>query len=327
MASTTSEGFVVPRSYTELQRQYGPYIQRLLGRFNKVERNFEDLHSHIWVKILEARVLERFDEYVEKQVPKVLSAIEACDLLGISWQQWRAAMSTYHKGIPTQIDEDGEVVQRRRGRWMPTPINAAEFQARGIDGHTSKYALFSFIDVLQLTLEERIDGVLRKPFRVTGRMIDSEGNVIAQERPEGDIKIPEVRVTPSQFKNYLTMAVLNHYANFCRTMKRRHKERPHTPHAQQEDATAWESTLPDQTQSPQDTMVELEQARGILKLTLEECLDGVQDCRPAEEHEVEIFTKLKEGQSLMQALRSADLPNRVRKSVLDVLRWTASEER
>lgn len=321
--ASKSEGFSVPRTYTELQQQYGVYIYKLLNRFNKVERNFEDLHNTIWLKIMEAKFLERFEEHIDRQVPKVLNAIEACDLLGVSWQQWRAAMHTHHKGLVSLIDEEGNAVERRRGRWMPTPINVEEFKAKGVEGYASKNALFSFLDVIQLTLEERINGVIRRPFRVMGRMIDAEGNVVADTRPEGDIKIQKVLVTPSQFRNYLSMAVLNHYANFCRTVKRRHKERPHTPSVQQEDPVAWEATLQDQKVVPADTVLELEEAREILKQTIDECMDGVPDCKPSAERGEEVLSKLKDGVTLDHALRRSDIPTRIRDVILDTLRWVA----
>ena len=324
MAPKTSEGFTIPRTYTELQQQYGQYIHKLLNRFNKVERNFEDLHNTIWLKLMEAKLLERFEEHIARQVPKVLNAIEACDVLGISWQQWRAAMHTYHKGLPAQRDEDGEIVSRKRGRWMPTPINAEEFKAKGVEGYASKSALFSFLDVIQLTLDERINGVVRRPFRVMGRMIDGEGNVVAETRPEGDIKIPEVRVTPSQFRNYLSMAVLNHYANFCRTVKRRHKERPHTPSAHQEESVSWEATLHDPKAVQADTVLELEEARGILQETIEECMDGTVACSSLTDQGAEVLRRLHEGQSLVQALKGTDIPSRVRDAVVETLRWVSS---
>lgn len=324
MAPKSSESFSVPRTYTELQQQYGQYIYKLLGRFNKIERNFEDLHNTIWLKLMEAKFLERFDEHIAKQVPKVLNALGACDLLGISWQQWRAAMHTYHKGLPALRDEDGDVIERKRGRWMPTPINVEEFRAKGVEGYASKSALFSFLDVIQLTLEERINGVIRRPFRVMGRMIDHEGNVVAETRPEGDIKIPDVKVTTAQFRNYLSIAVLNHYANFCRTVKRRHKERPHTPSAHQEDTVSWESTIQDPKAVKADTVLELEEARAILQKTIEECMDGTPTCAPLGELGAEVLRRLQEGQSLVQAFKGTDIPTRVRDAVVDTLRWVSS---
>jgi hypothetical protein len=87
--NSSSSGSVVPRDYNELHSQYGALILRLLKKYNKVERNFEDLHSYVWMKILEAKLLDRFKAKIEKQRPKVLTAIEVCDVLGVSWLQWQ----------------------------------------------------------------------------------------------------------------------------------------------------------------------------------------------------------------------------------------------
>jgi hypothetical protein len=323
MTPKSSEGPVVPQSFTELQQQYGPLIHKLLCKYNKIERNMEDLHSHVWMKLLEANLLERFEEHVQRQAPKVLTAIEACDFLGVSWKQWTVAMSAYHKGTVVKDILGLPTKRRKKGRWMPTPINIDAVR------YNSKDAMFAFDDIIQLSLDERApDGTIRRAFKVMGRQIDSEGNVVAETRPEGCAKFPDVPVTKAQFRNYLTMAVLNHYANFCRTEARRHKERPHTPPAylrDDADAPAWESTLPDTSHADVDTMMALAEARKMLSETLHECVDGVTLCKPIEEHETEVFAMLEEGASLMQALRASDLPSRVRNAVLDTIRPLAPE--
>jgi len=318
----SSDSPIIPKDYEELHRQYGPLVKNLLLKHNKVERNFEDLHSYVWVKILEAQVLTRFMEKVQSQTPKVMTAVEACDFLGVSWSQWVFAMMGYHKGH-SRRNKDGS---RKRGRrkkshWMPTPINLAAFEAQGLLGYTAKTALFAFEDIIQLTLESRTKGgKIKRAFRSMGRDV-RDGVVVGESRPEGYLKFPPVKVTRTQFQNYLTLAVLNHFANFCRTQSRRHKERPQTPPAylRDEPSPAWESTLPDKSTTV-DTMIALDEARQMLSETLHECMDGVQTCKPIEEHESEVFTSLENGASLMQALRRSELPPKVRKSVLETVR-------
>jgi hypothetical protein len=324
MTPTPSEGSVIPKNYNELQKQYGALIYKLLFKYNKVERNMEDLHSYVWVKLLEANLLDRFNDYVLRQTPKVLSALECCDLLGVSWGQWITAMWSYHKGDPLTYDKNGAILSRRQGRWMPTPINLAEFQARGLAGYSAKSALFAFSDIIQLSLDEKRfkSGKLRGAFRLMGREVDPLGQVLGDDRPEGLIKLPDIHVTKAQFRNYLTMAVLNHYANFCRTAERRHKERPYTPPAylSEDDAPSWEATLPDLQSSDADTVLALSEARQMLSTTLHECLDGIVSCKPVAEHESEVFSMLENGSTLMQALRDTNLPPKVRNAVLDTIR-------
>jgi hypothetical protein len=312
---------VVPKNYNELHERYGKLIHIVLTKKNKVERNMEDLHSYIWMKILEAKLLERFEDYVRCQVPKVLTALEACELLGVSWGQWATAMWAYHKGVPRKRQGKRGRIPRKKGRWMPTPINVAEFQARGLAGYSAKTALFAFSDIIQLSLDERQfkNGSVRKPFLLIGRNIQN-GTVIGRDRPEGYLKFPVVRVTKSMFRNYLIMAVLNHYANFCRTEDRRHKERPYIPPPFVEDeAQAWETNLPDK-KADASTMIALSEARKILSTTIRKALSGVESCKPIEEHETEVFASLENGASLMRALRDTALPPKICQCVVDTMR-------
>jgi len=310
---------VIPKNYDELERQYGRLIYSVLLKANKIERNFEDLHSYIWMKLIEARLLLRFEAKIQRQTPKVLSATQACDFLGVSWQQWESAMWSYHKGQPRKRkDGTRKPGPRKRGHWMPTPINLMEFQVQGLFGYNAKTALVAFEDVIRLTLEE-------KTFRKMGRDVQ-DGVVVGESRPEGYLKFPEVKPTKAQFQNYLVMAVLNHYANFCRTQERRHKERPYTPPAykRNEEAPAWESTLPDKSANA-DTMIALDEARQMLSNTLHEHMVGLEGCKPVKETESKVFTSLENGASLMQALRNTELPPKVCKSVIDTVRPLARE--
>jgi DNA-directed RNA polymerase specialized sigma24 family protein len=323
---SSTERPIIPKNYDELREQYERLIYKVLLKYNKVERNFEDLCQDVWRRLLQADLLKRFEEKVQLQAPKVLTAVQACDFLGVSWDQWCAAMWAYHKGQPRK-NKDGtrKRCRRKKGRWMPTPINLAEFQAQGLAGYATKTALFAFEDVIQLTLEKRTkSGKTRRAFRVMGRDVRN-GVVVGESRPEGFLKFPKARVTRLQFQNYLIMSVLNHYANFCRTQDRRHKERPYTPPAHMEgEGIIWESTLPDKKPSA-DTMVALGEARRMLSETLHECADGVKCCKPIKEHESEVFTSLENGATLMQALKSSSLPPKVCKSVVDTVRPLARE--
>lgn len=302
--TASPDGFLVPRTYAELQKVYGPHIKKLLMRCNRVERNFEDLHSYVWVKIMEARVLDRFVDHMAKQTPKVLSGLEACALLGVSWQQWVETVSGYHTG--------------KRPLWMPTPVNEAVFRLQGLSWFDSKDASFAYEDVIRLTWGEKVSGRVRYPFSRWGQDI-RDGLLVGASRPEGHLKIPDVRPTPSQFKNYLSTAVLNHYANFCRTLKRRHKERPQTPRGFEGDPTPWEDTLEEVTQAPAEVKVALSEARTLLSETIQSCL--MEFGIPAGgDAEGKIFAQLQEGATLLQALKGAGLPVRVRKSVIRSIR-------
>lgn len=302
--TASAERFLVPKTYAELQRVYGPHIKKLLMRCNRVERNFEDLHSYVWVKILEARVLDRFEDYMARQTPKVLSGLEICDLLGVSWQQWVRTVTAYHTG--------------KRAVWMPTPVNEAVFRLQGLCWFAAKEASYSYEDVISLTWGEQILGKLRWAFSPWGQEV-RDGIVVGPSRPEGHLKIPEVRPTQSQFKNYLSTSVLNHYANFCRTLKRRHQERPQTPRGFEGDATPWEDTLEEVKEAPAELKIALSEARTLLSETIQDCLIEF-GIKAGGDAESKIFAQLQEGATLLQALKGAGLPVRVRKSVIKSIR-------
>jgi DNA-directed RNA polymerase specialized sigma24 family protein len=321
MTRTPSEGVTIPKSYEELQQNWGKFIFDLLQRINKIQRNMDDLYQQIWLKLIEADFLTRFDDYKQTQMPKVLSAVDSCDLLGVTWVQWVTAMGLHHNGIPV-LDEYGKVISRKKGRWMPTPINIAEFEAAGLAGYTSMAALYAFEDVIRLSFETHrcANGSLRRAFKKMGQDVRG-GLLYGSERPEGAAKLPAVRVTKSMFKNYLAMAVGNHFANYCRTEFRRHKERPfQQPTFVEDDAPFWETALPDPKAVKSDTMVALSQAKQILSNTLFECLEGVQTPKKPEDHATEMFRHLYSGASLKQALCRMDLPPTVRSAVLNTIR-------
>ncbi len=326
MTLQTSDGTLLPKTYPELYKQYGPFVHNFLKQRNKIERNQEDLEQYIWLKIVDAQLLQRFWDNAQRQMPKVLTALEACMLLGVSWNQWVAAMHTAHRGVQ-KYNAKGKKAGRKKGlRWMPTPINLLEFEAQGVLGYTSKKALFDFDDIIHLSYYAERDkkGVIRKAFRKMGRDVDANGKVIAETRPEGFAKLPEVKVTKSQFKHYLQMAIGNHFANFCRTAERRHKERPVTPPPHQEDAPSWESTLEDTISAGSDSMVALTDVKQLLSNTIYECLDG-NSCRPVSEVETEVFRMIEDGASLMQALGKAGVSAKARSAILDTIRPLAME--
>lgn len=311
MSKPKADTPIIPRNYEELQQQYGDLIRSLLLKRNKVERNLEDLHSYVWVRLLEAKLLDKFQLHVQKQRPRVLSAIQACDMLGVTWTQWMAAMSAFHAGTPCY--HDGHPLVFRIGGWMPTPINRAEFEISGVVCHLEPTALFAYQDIEHLASIDTFGDLLGQ---------DVQDGILCATRREVKILYPEVKVTKSKFRNYLTMSVLNHFANFCRTQTRRHKERPQPPVAyhEEETATVWEATLEDTTSVDADTMIALSEAREMLADTLFEHLDEDVMCQPVEEFSDSIFSMVENGSTILQALKTAAVPPKARKAILNRIR-------
>jgi hypothetical protein len=289
----------VPKNYTDLQKHYGTYIQTLLNRYNKVERNFEDLHSYIWVKIMEARLLERFNAHITSQVPKVVTGLTATDVLGCSWEQWITAHQEFHVQGKVSLD-------------MPLPINEPQLTLEGKVPWEQRDALYALSDVLGLTIERDIDGKWRTPIHPMGLSVE-DGKVVGGPRREGCLKIPVVEPTPAQFKGYLTRSVLNSYANFCRTLSRRHKERPALARNHPGDEESiWEATLEDERAASQEIHTCLNEAQELIDHHLNGTPEG-------EELQKIVFSKMEEGTSLLQALRDTNVNPRVRKILLRAL--------
>lgn len=293
----------VPRDYNDLQRKYGEFIAKLVARYNKVGRNLTDLHNHIWMKLIEADVITKYMQLIEVQMPKTVTAVEACTFLGINFNQWRTAMWAYHKQDPI-YDKNGVEIGRRQGHWMPTPLNLAEFLARNLKGYSAKSAIFDFEDILRLASEERVmkDGSVRGSFAKSG-----------------PIELDGPKASKGHFQGYLARAIHNNFANWCRTIKRRHQERPADTFFSErmiEDPTPWESRLPDEFAAGQDTLVALHEAKSKISSSLAKSMQGITSCKPVEDHEGDLFHFLENGYTLRESVEKMDIPDRVRSSIL-----------
>lgn len=295
----------VPRDYDEMEKLYGKFIADILLRVNKVGRNGRDLYNHIWEKLLGADVLGKYVAMTEQALPKTMTALEACDMLGVTFTRWRTAMWAYHKGDPVFDKTTGKEVSRRHGHWMPTPINLAEFEAKGQKGYSAKSALFDTLDIGKLASDERTlkNGSVRGPFRL-----------------HGEIRMPEAKATKQHFQSYLAVAVKNHFANFCRTQQRKHKERApdalpgHRPPV--DDSISWEATLEDPKERHQETIAALHEAKQRLSTSLHDGMRNIPSCKPVEEHEMQMFELLEDGFTLGETVRKMDIPKSVQQLVL-----------
>jgi DNA-directed RNA polymerase specialized sigma24 family protein len=86
----------VPQNCTVLYDTYSPFVTRLVTRYNRVQANFEDLLQHVWMKLVEVNVIQKYHD--SSSLPKKMTAIQACDYLGISWQSWERAIHCYPIG-------------------------------------------------------------------------------------------------------------------------------------------------------------------------------------------------------------------------------------
>ncbi len=283
----------IPRDYEELRHEFGRLIISTVGRMAvKAKGDVDEAVSHIWVKLLEARVIEKYWE--RAAVPRTVTALEAAAFLGISYGQWRTAMYSFFVGCKVRGKNgkwrtDPETGQdfRAHGHWMPKPINAAEFDAKGLKGgYSSKVAVFDFEDVVKLSME----GFFLKV---------------------GVMQMPAVIATRLHFQHYLMRAVNNHWLNFQRTKFRRHKERPGDDlcaagKSDEGEAFDWTASLEDPHAASQvEALTLLSQVRHSLVQAI------------GEEKEKEVYGHLESGLTLSEALRRVSLPRGVEEKVLE----------
>jgi DNA-directed RNA polymerase specialized sigma24 family protein len=287
----------IPRDYTALQKEYGTFIAYAVQRFGRVDQTPQDLLQHIWLKIISSEVLEKYVASLQSNhtVPDHVTMLEACALLGVTYQVWRSAHWSYSKifldvmgghapegkqrGVTRLRSPKGE----RWVAWMPSPINPEE------GGPASTKAKFKTKEVLKLAEM----GVFSNVF----------------------VSLPTPVASPTHFKNYLRQAVKNHFANWVRTRKRREKERP----ADAFGATfagpegvvpfAWEELVADPN------------AHGQMEASAD--ISSVMGSINADEllaHKEELTDLLGDGYTLIEAVKKLDLSAETRRSVQRALR-------
>jgi hypothetical protein len=81
----------VPKDNTAFYRDYRVFVERTLNRYIKPcpSQQIEDVKQHIWMKLIESNTLEKFVQKARfRKLPAKLTATEAVDYLGITWDQW-----------------------------------------------------------------------------------------------------------------------------------------------------------------------------------------------------------------------------------------------
>jgi Sigma-70 region 2 len=86
----------VPQNCTILYDTYAPFVTRLVTRYNRVQANFEDLLQHVWMKLVEVDVIQKYHN--SNSLPKKMTTVQACAYLGMSWQSWKSSIHCYHNG-------------------------------------------------------------------------------------------------------------------------------------------------------------------------------------------------------------------------------------
>lgn len=290
-----------PRNYEELYKTYEPFVARIVMKRNKVGTNFAEMLQHIWLNFQERDILGKWLSAAEDQLPKTMTATAALTFLGITWEQWTAAMTRFH------------VTKRKDAHWMPLPLNEAEFEAKGdvCFGVFERDGLYDFSDIMELS--QHINGNCPSEdvwFESTG------------------IQPPPAKFTKAHFQNYLANATLNNYLNWCRTQRRRHKERTFDNFSQfrnlNEDQPKG-GVLPDpelvdaSATARTEAAALLSRAREKIRGGLLTSTQSIPNCKPVDEYETALFLRMDEGYTLVEALNKLDVPNSYRARVARVV--------
>jgi hypothetical protein len=123
----------VPQNFTVLYDLYSPFVTRLVTRYNRVQANFEDLLQHVWMKLVEVDVIQKYHD--SSSLPKKMTALEACAYLQMSWQSWKQAIHHYLIGEDHQLDHiqsvskgiKAKILQRDHGICYCCGINMVTF--------------------------------------------------------------------------------------------------------------------------------------------------------------------------------------------------------
>lgn len=99
----------IPKDNTALVRMYGPYVYDQLRRASKIKTDEElrEITQHVWLSLINGKVLERFLDTATTKLPRTLTLEETLDYLGITIGQWSNAWR-YH--------------ERKKSYWMPEPL-------------------------------------------------------------------------------------------------------------------------------------------------------------------------------------------------------------
>jgi hypothetical protein len=240
----------VPHDYEEMFEKYGPFIANEVRRKNIVANNFDDLYQTVCERLIAARVLPKFIARVmsssDEELPDTITAEEICSrLFKISFGAWRSKQWSYHKVFVGDLDGVVPVKGKTHGTitrkgaviswvsWMPSPLTH-DAEGKKLPGYGSPKAVYKTSDVLEIP--------------ALGYFRNMQFDTTAW---------PKRKVQPHHFMGYLARCVHNAWFNFCRTIRRKHRDRTGDCFAQFKTPEGefdgnWMDGLPDTETCPED---------------------------------------------------------------------------
>jgi DNA-directed RNA polymerase specialized sigma24 family protein len=111
------KNFEVPKDNRELYSRYRDFVNKLVRRYDSVGRHQEDLEQAVWLRLLEADIINKFRESLGRGLPEFVNGEQAASLLGISFEQWRVSQWRARTG---------------RCQWAPTPVRGTGVEKRAV---------------------------------------------------------------------------------------------------------------------------------------------------------------------------------------------------
>lgn len=87
----------IPSDYDDLYRTYGSFVTRLVTHYNRIPSNFDDLLGHTWLKIVENKVILKYNSS-GGSLPKRLTALQACGYLRMTWGSFKTMLHRHNVG-------------------------------------------------------------------------------------------------------------------------------------------------------------------------------------------------------------------------------------
>lgn len=178
----------LPRTFDEMFREFGDFIAKKVASYNKVQRNFEDLYQEVCCKLIGSDLLNRFVERQARTLPRTMYAREAAAIMGVSFDTFQGILCwKHHNGM----DDDEN---------MGPGLDFGTVDGKSMfDDH----AVFNTSDIRDLD-------------EVTENLSSLD-----------HVRVPRSITWPLQalgFRAYLTQAIHNHFANWCRTRSRKYRD-------------------------------------------------------------------------------------------------------
>lgn len=179
----------LPRTFDDLVRDqdYAVFVAKKVERYNQVKRNFEDLLQEIWLKLIQSDLLNKFVLRSMRTPPDVIHASEAAEAMGISFEDFGGALFYRAEAKLNFEPAEGPPLNMDPSTWKVTPFLRPD-------------TLFKTSDIQALDRAYPNFHNRPQPRRITWPLI------------------------ALGFRAYLTQAIHNHFANFCRTKKRKDRD-------------------------------------------------------------------------------------------------------